>query len=124
MSELEALRMRDEVLQALYWMRGEGLGSSPTVDVLSRFLVIPEQALAPVLDRIVDDGFIERTGDGYALTEAGASLGGQSFAEEFDGMTKPGHGECDADCWCHDTIEAAERCHAERAAGRSHGHSH
>ena len=30
MDELEALRVRDEVLQAMYWMRAEGLGDAPS----------------------------------------------------------------------------------------------
>lgn len=122
MSELEVLRMRDEVLQALYWMRGEGLGETPTIDVLSRFLAVPEETLAPLLARFVEDGQIEEAGGGYRMTATGTDLGKQSFAEEFADMTKPGHGECDADCWCHESIEDAEKCHAERSAGHSHSH--
>jgi hypothetical protein len=30
MNELEVLRIRDEVLQAMYWMRSEGIADAPS----------------------------------------------------------------------------------------------
>ena len=30
MDELEVLRVRDEVLQAMYWMHSEGISTEPT----------------------------------------------------------------------------------------------
>jgi hypothetical protein len=40
-SELEVLRARDEVLQAMYWMRSEGLAEAPESAELARFLAVP-----------------------------------------------------------------------------------
>ena len=40
MDELEALRVRDEVLQAMYWMRAEGLAERPAAPELARFLAV------------------------------------------------------------------------------------
>jgi len=121
MGELDALRMREEVLQAMFWMRGEGLGDAPTLTVLARCLAVSEDALAPFLVRFVEEGFVEERDGGYAMTQRGAELGGTTFAQEFSDITKPGHGECDADCWCHESPEGAALCHEERHA---HKHTH
>src|SRR4051794_33655642 len=101
MDELEALRIRDEVLQAMYWMRSEGISEAPAVDELARFLAVPAATLAPYLERFVVDGYLEHEGDCYRLTDQGQDAGKRTFAEEFAGMTGQAHGECDEDCWCH-----------------------
>ncbi|MBA2476279.1 MAG: hypothetical protein H0V40_10040 [Actinobacteria bacterium] len=121
MSELDALRVREEVLQAMYWMRGEGLADAPTAEELARFLAVPAPTLTPYLDRFTVEGHLERSGAGYALTARGAELGKRSFADEFAGLTGQGHGECDEDCWCHDSPDEAARCLEER---REHAHTH
>ena len=114
MSELDALRVREEVLQAMYWMRSEGLGETPSAAELSRFLAVPAGTLAPYLERFVAEGYLERVGDDFGLTALGIESGRRTFAEEFADLTRPGHGECDADCWCHDSPEEAARCLEER----------
>jgi hypothetical protein len=120
MGELEALRIRDEVFQAMYWMRSEGLADAPTSEELARFLAVPAATLRLYLERFVDDGHLERAdAGGYALTAAGSDLGKRAFADEFADMTRPGHGECDDDCWCHESPEEAARCLEERT-----GHVH
>jgi hypothetical protein len=119
MSELEALRIRDEVLQAMYWMRSEGLAEAPRADDLARFLAVPAATLAPYLERFASDGYIQSAGDGWQLTASGEDQGKRTFAEEFADLTRPTHGECDDDCWCHESPEEAARCLEERA-----GHVH
>ena len=117
MDELEALRVRDEVLQAMYWMRSEGLAESPSAEELARFLAVPPATLAPYLERFAADGYLEPVATGYRLTKSGEETGKRAFADEFADMTKPGHGECDEDCWCHESPEEAARCLEERAGG-------
>jgi hypothetical protein len=119
MDELEALRIRDEVLQALYWMRSEGLADAPETPELARFLAVRADTLTPYLQRFCEDGYLRRIGDGYALTEAGETAGKRTFAEEFADLTRPTHGECDEDCWCHDSPEEAAKCLEDRM-----GHAH
>ena len=114
MSELDALRVREEVLQAMYWMRSEGLGEAPSAIELARFLAVPAGTLFPYLERFVEEGYLERVGDDFGLTTLGIESGKRTFAEEFADLTRPGHGECDADCWCHDSPEEAARCLEER----------
>jgi hypothetical protein len=119
MSELEALRIRDEVLQAMYWMRSEGLDEAPLAGELARFLAVPAETLVPYLERFVTDGHLERAEGRYRLTETGTLIGKRSFADEFAELTRPTHGECDDDCWCHESPDEAARCLEERA-----GHVH
>ena len=119
MSELEALRIRDEVLQAMYWMRSEGLAQAPAVSELARFLAVPAATLEPYLERFAGEGLLERTANGFALTPAGEQVGKRAFADEFADLTRPTHGECDEDCWCHEDPEEAARCLEERT-----GHVH
>jgi hypothetical protein len=114
MDELEALRVRDEVLQAMYWMRSEGLADSPGAPELARFLAVPAETLSPYLERFTGDGYLEHAGGGYRLSARGEEAGKRTFAEEFADLTRPAHGECDDDCWCHDSPEEAARCLEER----------
>jgi hypothetical protein len=115
MDELEVIRIRDELLQAMYWMRSEGLADTPSLGDLARFLAVPSETLAVYVNRFVADGYIEPRGPGYQLTASGEDTGKRTFAQEFADMTRPGHGECDEDCWCHEDPEEAARCLEERA---------
>ncbi len=121
MDELEVLRIRDEVLQAMYWMHSEGLADTPPAAELARFLAVPAETLSAYLERFVADGYLEPVGGGYSLTANGEETGKRTFAEEFADLTRPTHGECDADCWCHESPEDAARCLEDRA---QHVHAH
>ncbi len=121
MSDLDALRVREEVLQAMYWMHGEGFGDTPSTAELARFLAVPAATLEPYLERAAREGYLERAAGGFRMTAKGEELGKRSFAEEFAGLTGQAHGECDADCWCHDSPEEAARCLEERLEG-AHAH--
>ncbi len=120
MGELEALRVRDEVLQAMYWMAAEGLGDASTPEELARFLAVPSATLTPYLERFNEDGYLESEDGRYRLTPTGEKLGKRTFAEEFADLTRPTHGECDEDCWCHDSPEEAARCLEERRSEHVH----
>ena len=112
--ELETLRIRDEVLQAMYWMSGEGLADAPTAVELARFPAVRADVLTPYLERFAADRYLERSAGGYRMTPKGEALGKRSFADEFAGLTGQAHGECDDDCWCHESPEEAARCLEER----------
>lgn len=121
MDELELLRIREEVLQAMYWMRSEGLADDCSPRELSRFLGVGEASLAPYLERFARDGWLEERAGRYALSDRGAEAGKRTFADEFAGLTGSSHGECDEDCWCHDSPEEAARCLEDR---QGHVHTH
>jgi hypothetical protein len=114
MDELEVLRIRDELLQAMYWMRSEGLAEAPSVAELARFLAVPANTLGVYVERFVADGYLSRSEGGFRLTASGQETGKRAFAEEFADLTRPTHGECGEDCWCHEDPEEAARCLEER----------
>jgi hypothetical protein len=87
MGELDALRVREEVLQAMYWLAGEGLADAPTAEELARFLAVPAATLDPYLQRFALEGYLEPAGAGYRMSERGRELGKRSFADEFAGLT-------------------------------------
>lgn len=107
---LDSVYWRDEILQVMYWMTGEGLGREFAASDLQKFLQAESSVLAENLELLVEGGLLERAAERYALTAAGQREGGRRFADEFEEMLKPGHFECDEpDCDCHnpDSIEAA-----------------
>jgi hypothetical protein len=108
---LNYLYWRDEILQLMYWMTGEGFGREFNDSDLRRFLDVNDEALTETLNQMVSDGLLISEGDEYALTELGKSEGGRRFADEFETMLKPGHFECDEpDCDCHNPESIGEAC--------------
>lgn len=110
---LEALYWRAEILQAMYWMRGEGLAASVTAERLADFLGSAPAKIEAQMRLLVEDGLLEAPTDsglGYALTERGRVEGGRSFQDEFASLTHPAHYECAPGCWCHDPNHAGEPC--------------
>lgn len=126
--ELRALYWRDEILQVMFWLKGEGFGERLDPGLLQRFLGVDAAIGIQYLNRMVEEGFLRRTaGERYELTERGHAEGARIFQEEFSELTKPTHGECGPDCWCHTSLEEAEVCAQERTEFHTklyHEHSH
>lgn len=116
---LKQLYWRSEILQVMYWLRGEGLGEVVDAALMERFLGVDAAVGVTYLDRLADEGYLERREDGYSLSERGLAEGAEEFAAAFSELTNPAHGECSADCWCHVSVDEAEACAAERTG--SHG---
>ncbi len=99
---LDELYWRDEILQVMYWYRGEGFGESLTVRDLQTFLPADEHLLTTQMDRMVDEGYLVREGEAapprYTFTTYGAREGARRFADEFACLTGQAHGECGPDC--------------------------
>lgn len=109
------LEAEDEVLQVMYWLRGEGLAPDVSPGDVSRFTGAAEWDVVAVLTRLVERGLVSVVrpdmDERFALSAEGVSEGGRRFADEFADLTKPGHGECnDPDCDCRRTGHA-EDCH-------------
>lgn len=115
---LRDLYWRSEILQVMYWLRGEGLGDVVDSAVLERFLGLQADTGISYLDRLVLDGYLEAVAGGYALSPFGLAEGKTEFALSFADLTRPAHGECSADCWCQNSLEEAVACAAERTARR------
>jgi hypothetical protein len=119
---LQALYWRSEILQVMYWLRGEGLGDVVDAPLIERFLGVEAAIGVTYLDRLVEEGYLDRVEAGYRLSPMGLEEGAVEFAASFSELTKPAHGECSPDCWCHASVEEAEACAAERRGHEGHGH--
>ena len=102
---LDDLFWRDELLQILYWMRGEGLQEAVVAADLVPLLLAEEAVIERHLRQLLADGYVERPAAdeaGYRLTELGVEEGARRFADAFEGLTAQGHGVCsNPRCDCH-----------------------
>ena len=104
---VHGLKQRDEILQVMFWLHGEGLGPDVAVPDILRF-VDDEPAVRGALAQLVDDGHLEALREPgaparYRLTAIGIREGRRRFLDEFEPyLAKRGHGQCGyADCDCH-----------------------
>ncbi len=119
---LRAMYWRSEILQVMYWLRGEGFGDQIDPRLLERFLGVDSDVGVQYLDKLVDEGYLVASGARYALSDLGVREGGLEFVAAFSELTKTSHGECSADCWCHNSPDEADACAKERAAHAGHDH--
>lgn len=99
----------------MFWLRGERLGERVSWPLLERFLDVDASIGIRHVERLVDEGYLAEQDGWFMLTGKGAEEGKRIFGEEFADITRPAHGECGPDCWCHASTEEAEACLAERA---------
>lgn len=116
----DAIRRRDEILQVLYWMRGEGLGMAVGPEQLRVFLGDAAQLLADDLAALTAAGLLEPADEGhFRLSELGVKEGGRRFDDAFSDYIHAGHGACsDPNCDCHQLgpeacAHAGEHSHSE-----------
>lgn len=99
---------QDEILQVMYWLRGEKLAEDVGAADLARFVGRAELDIDGALERLALLGLVRPVSAGgelrYGLTDEGTREGGRRFADEFKDLTRPGHGECgDPECECQRT---------------------
>lgn len=97
-ASLESLRRRDDLLQGLYWLRGEGFAVEADLALLATILATAASDLREPLERLGADGLVETIDGRYRLTDAGAREGGRRFADEFADLQRGTHGLCPPDC--------------------------
>ena len=104
---LDSLKQRDEILQIMFWLHGEGLGPDVAVPDILRF-VDDERAVRGALRQLVEDGYVETLNGEtasirYRLTATGVHEGRRRFLDEFEPyLARHAHGQCgSADCDCH-----------------------
>jgi hypothetical protein len=116
---LEALSQRDEILQVLYWLEGEGLAPDVRGSTLVPFIQGGEEVIAAHLEILRRLGLLGQTGNEprrYRLSVVGRSEGRRRFVEEFAPLLRQGHGECnDPACDCHLTGDQAACLHTGAA---------
>lgn len=112
---LRQIYWRDEILQLLFWIQGEGFGRSVDVETLERFLGLDALASVVHLERLEGEGLLERYGPGaYGLSARGSGEAGRIFSAEFAHLTQPAHGACGTDCWCRSSSAEAAACEEDR----------
>lgn len=111
---------RDEILQIMFWLRGEKLAADVGARELSQWIGFDAARIAPLLLQLAESKLVEQipgTGDSataarFRLTDSGVHEGGRRFADEFAEMIKPGHYECsDPNCECRQTGNPADCVH-------------
>jgi len=116
---LRAMYWRSEILQVMFWLRGEGFGDLVDAPLIERFLGVDAAVGITYLDRLVDEGYLSVDGGWYTLSPRGLEEGGTEFALSFADLMRPTHGECSDDCWCHMSADEADAC----VASRRHDHA-
>ncbi len=114
---VDALFWREEILQVLYWMEGEGLEVSVPFSRLMVLLNTSSDNLFLHLKKNIEAGYLETEDDllnedsSVRLTPFGKKEAGNIFRNAFEGMQKGGHGECGPDCeFCYSEGEKLEDC--------------
>ena len=101
---LRALFWKDEILQVLYWMKGEGFGKEVTIQQVVPLLASNQANLEWHMNKLAKDGFLTKEKGVFQLTEMGNKEAGRRFSDAFSGLQKAGHGECGPDCeFCYGT---------------------
>lgn len=109
---IDDLRVRDEVLQVMFWMLGENIAHEIDAPYVARFLALPEGAISNALTVLARERLVLRGAepDRYRLSEDGMREGGRRFQDEFRDLTKQAHGECAPGCWCHTAEGEGKEC--------------
>jgi len=95
---LAELGRRDEILELLFWMKGQNFADSLSVPDLERFLTHPGDEIAASLEKLAALGAVEREGERYRLTAEGLPEARRRFVDDFRDMLADGHGECNFSC--------------------------
>ncbi len=124
---VDALFWREEILQVLYWMEGEGLETSVPFNRLMVLLNTTSENLLFHLKKNIEAGYLQTGDDGISenssvkMTSFGKKEAGGIFRNAFEGMQKGGHGECGPDCeFCYVEGEKLEDCVHNCADSRHH----
>jgi hypothetical protein len=110
----QGIYWRDEILQLMFWLRGDGLFEDAAPDDLRRFLETDLGRLEERLEQLVQEGYLDpSSGDErrYRLNALGVEEGRRRFVDEFT----PFRGReshvvcCDPTCECHTSGVACSR---------------
>ncbi len=103
---------RDEILQVMFWLRGESLAQEVSSAELAKWIGLRAEEIEPLLVEMLGSRLVDRVvvdsgvGEGtlrFRLTASGVQEGQRRFAEEFSGLTQPHHFEhSDPACDCED----------------------
>ena len=125
---VDTLFWREEILQVLYWMDGEGLADAVPFSRLLSLLNTTNDNLLFHLQKNIETGYLKtedqelNENSSVQLTPVGKKEAGGIFRNAFEGMQKGGHGECGPDCeFCYLEGEKLEDC-VHNCADTRHQH--
>lgn len=116
----DAIARRDELLELLYWIEGEGFPGAATLDAMTRFLARAADDVRETVTALAQRGDVVLNDDTreYRLTPEGRREAARRFAEQFAPMLGQGHGEChDPACDCHTSPAGAAGCRTRSRPG-------
>lgn len=121
--DYDELFWRDEVMEAMYWMLGEGIETEVAPADLRGFLDAPPGVVEDVFESLEESGHLESADGGYVFTARGDREAAKRFADEFDDVQgfDEQHNDCGPDCWCHDPDQIEDACPSEE---HDHDHDH
>jgi hypothetical protein len=113
-----AIYWRDEILQLMYWLQGEGLLEDAAAADLRRFLAVDPGGLASRLAQLAQEGYLEPSQEDagrYRLSALGLAEGRRRFVDEFAPfLGRDTHLACsDPGCTCHTSTEPCPRLQGE-----------
>lgn len=107
---LREVYWREEILEVVLWLRGEGFDERIDAAVLCDFLGIDHHKAAALLDRLATHGYLQRLADGrYELSEDGEEEGRRLTGGER-AVPAATPGPCGPECWCSASPTEAARC--------------
>lgn len=107
---LRSVYWREELLEVVLWLRGEGFDEHLDRTVVRRFLGLDDEQAAAHLERLADHGYLQRQPDGrYALSPVGEEEA-QRLVGGPRSVPAPAPGSCGPDCWCPTSPVEASRC--------------
>jgi hypothetical protein len=103
-SALDRLQAREEILQICFWYQGEGLGEHFSPASVLPFVAMDRGVVAQIFETLVDEGALQRQGNGFAFSPEGKRKAGRLFVETFTEFQIGTHGECTAGCCDGDEV--------------------
>lgn len=110
---LRSVYWREEILELVLWLRGEGLADRLDEALLRRFLDMDGETAAAHLHRLSAQGYLEPVaGAGYRLSAQG-ELEAQRLLEGARSVPTSAAGGCGPECWCATSPIEASLCAAQ-----------
>lgn len=107
---LRQVYWREEVIEVVLWLRGEGFDERIDAPLLCNFLGIDQRKAAALLDRLAGQGYLKRLANGlYKLSEDGEEEG-RRLTSGPRAVAAPTPGPCGPECWCSTSPTEASRC--------------
>jgi hypothetical protein len=99
---------RSEILEIIFWRRGQGHDDGVDGAILERYLGVEADIGIVYLERLVADGFLAQRDERFDLSDDGARRSAGVFLSSLAKLTKSPHGACRAGCWCQTTPDEAD----------------